>query len=88
MTEWFFHVTYFAKVSLLLFFSLSKFLSSGGVFFFFFHIFAKAHHLPGFSIDRLASMEHFFNVNIFFKCKYKCEYKRFIHLNNMSSMFL
>ena len=26
--------------------------------------------IPGFSISRLANVEDFFNVNIFFKCKY------------------
>ena len=27
--------------------------------------------IPGFTISRLANVEDFFNVNIFFKCKYK-----------------
>ena len=44
---------------------------------FFFHIFAIANQLPGFSIGRLANVEDSFNVNIFHKCKYKCEYKKF-----------
>ena len=36
--------------------------------------------MPGFSISRLANMEDFFNVNIFFKCK--CvRIKKNIHLN-------
>ena len=26
--------------------------------------------IPGFSISRLANVDNFFNVNIFFKCKY------------------
>ena len=33
------------------------------------HSFAIATQLPGFSISRLANVEDFFNVNIFFKCK-------------------
>ena len=33
------------------------------------HFFAIANQLPGFSISRLANVEDFFNVNIFFKCK-------------------
>ena len=40
------------------------------------HIFAIAKQLPGFSISRLASVEDFLNVYIFFKCKYMCKYKR------------
>ena len=40
------------------------------------HIFAIANQLPGFFIIRLANVEDYFNVNTFFKCKYKCEYKR------------
>ena len=47
------------------------------------HIFTTATQLPGFSISRLANVKFFFNVNIFFKCKYKYEYKRlfiYIHL--------
>ena len=43
-----------------------------------FSLFAVANQLPGFSITRLASVEDFFNVNIFFDCKYNCEYKRFL----------
>ena len=43
---------------------------------FFFHIFAIANQLPGFSISRLPNVDDFFNANIFFKCKYKYEYKR------------
>ena len=39
------------------------------------HIFAIANQLPGFQISRLANVEDFFNVNIFYECKYKCEYK-------------
>ena len=43
----------------------------------FFHIFAIAVQLPGFSISRLANVEDFFfNVKIFFKCKSKCEFKQ------------
>ena len=34
------------------------------------HSFTIANQLPGFSISRLANVEDFFNVNIFFKCKY------------------
>ena len=49
-----------------------KFLSSG----FFSHIFAIASQLPCFSISILRNVEDSFNVNIFFNCKYKCEYKR------------
>ena len=40
------------------------------------YIFAIAKQLPGFSINRLASVEDFFNVFIFFKCKYMCKHKR------------
>ena len=40
------------------------------------HIFAIVNRLPGFSISRLANVLDFFNVNLFFECKYKCEYKR------------
>ena len=29
-----------------------------------------------FAGSRLANVEDFFNRNIFFKCKYKCEYKQ------------
>ena len=36
----------------------------------FFHIFTLANQLPGFSISRLANVEDFFNVNMFFNCKY------------------
>ena len=42
---------------------------------FFFHIFGI---VPGLSISRLANVEDFFNVNKFFKCKYKREYKLYI----------
>ena len=42
-----------------------------------FHIFTVANQLPGFSNSRSANGENFFNVIIFFNCKYKCEYKIF-----------
>ena len=32
--------------------------------------------LPGFSISSLASVDEIFNVYVFFKFKYICEYKR------------
>ena len=32
-------------------------------------IFVIANQLPGFYINRLANVENFFNINIFFKCK-------------------
>ena len=35
----------------------------------YFHFFAIATQLPGFSISRLANAEDFFNVNVFFKFK-------------------
>ena len=41
----------------------------------FFHIFTVANQLPGFFISRLANVEDFLNVNVFFNCK--CEYKQF-----------
>ena len=48
----------------------------------FFHIFAVVNQLPGFSISRLANVEDFLNVNIFFNCKYKCEWvSTIVHLN-------
>ena len=43
----------------------------------FFHIFTAANQLPGFSICRLAKVEDFLNLKIFFNCKYKCECKQF-----------
>ena len=43
---------------------------------FFSHIFSIVDQLPGLSISRLANVEDFFNVNKFFKCKYKREYKQ------------
>ena len=43
----------------------------------FFYIFTVANQLPGFSICRLARVEDFLNVKIFFNCKYKCECKQF-----------
>ena len=48
------------------------------LFFFkcFSYIYTIANQLPGFSISRSANVEDFDNVNVFFKCKYKCEYKR------------
>ena len=52
------------------------------------HIFAIANQLPGFSISRLAKCRGIFNVNIFFKCKYKCEYKRFFIQIYVCSMLL
>ena len=45
------------------FFSLGVFL----------HIFTLTNQLLGF---RLANVENFFNVNVFFNCKYKYEYKQ------------
>ena len=33
------------------------------------HFFAIANQLAGFFISRLANVENFFNINIFFKCK-------------------
>ena len=50
------------------------------------HIFAIANQLAGFSISRLASVEDFFNVYIFFKCKYICEYKRLFTWIYLSSV--
>ena len=52
------------------------------------HIFAIANQLPGFSINRLANVEDFLNVNIIFKCKYKCEYKRLFTQIYVCSMSL
>ena len=37
--------------------------------------------IPGFSISRLANVEDFFNVNIFFKCKY-------VRINNYSFKYV
>ena len=54
----------------------------------FFHIFSIANQLPGFSISRLANVEDFFNVNIFFNCKYKCKYKQFLISIYLCSMLL
>ena len=51
-----------------------KFISSGV----FFHIFAIANQLRGFSISRLTNAEDFFHVNLFFKSKYQCEYKQLV----------
>ena len=44
------------------------------------HNFAIAYQLHGFSISSLGNVEDVFNINIFFKCKYKCEYT-ITHLN-------
>ena len=43
----------------------------------FFVIFTVANKLPGVSISKLANVEDFLNVDIFFNCKNKCEYKPF-----------
>ena len=43
----------------------------------FFHIFTIANQLPGFSISRLANVEDFLNVIIFFNCKCKCKHNNF-----------
>ena len=50
------------------------------------HIFAIPKQLPGFFISRLPNVEEFCNIDIFFKCKYKCEYKTIIHLNYLCSI--
>ena len=49
---------------------MSKDADSSGCFF---HIFTVVNQLPGFSISRLANVDDFLNVNIFFNCKYKCK---------------
>ena len=59
------------------------------IFFFskcFSHIFAIASQLVGFSISWSASVEDLFNVYIFCKCKYICEYKRLFIQIYLSSM--
>ena len=50
-----------------------KFLSPSG---FFPQVFDITNELLDFCVSTLANVEDFFNVNIFFKCKYKCEYER------------
>ena len=54
---------------------ISHFLKISFLLSFFPHIFAITNQLPGFSTSRKANVENFFNVNVFFKCEYKCEYK-------------
>ena len=59
------------------------------IFFFsrcFFHIFAIANQLAGFTVSRLASVGDFFNVCILFICKYICEYKGLFIQIYLSSM--
>ena len=41
------------------------------------HIFVIATQLPPFSNSRFAKVKEFFNVNIFFKCKYKSDFYMF-----------
>ena len=52
------------------------------------HIFAITKQLSGFSISRLASVEDFYNVHIFFKCKYMCKYERLFISIYLSSLLL
>ena len=52
------------------------------------HIFAIANQLPGFDISRLANTGDFFNINIFFEGKCKCEYKQFFSKIFLCSMLL
>ena len=52
------------------------FLKMSFLFSCFSHIFTIAGQLPGFFIITLANIKDFLNVNILFKFKYKCEYKR------------
>ena len=53
---------------------LLNFFSSGV---FFFHIFTASNQLPGFFISRISKCGGFLNVNVFFNCKCKFEYKQF-----------
>ena len=55
---------------------------------YFSHIFAIVNQLPCFSINRLANVEEFFNVNIFWKCKYKCQYKGLFFQIHLCSILL
>ena len=52
------------------------------------HFFAIANQLPGFSISRLANVEDFFNVNIFFKCKLNINVSITDHSLYLCSMLL
>ena len=62
-----------------------KFLSFSGVILIFFVV---ANQLPGFSISRLANVEDFFNVNMFFKCKSNISVSVHDHSLYLCSMLL